>query len=297
MAGTLISRVKTKMFLHTRRRVLHLLDGQYASLLRGRSMDFDDLREYVPGDEIKDIDWKATARTGGTPLVKRYVADRKHRVLFVVDRGRNLLAHTPAGEVKRDLAIMTIGVLGSIALRHGDEVALVAGDEEGVRQLPFRGSERALEQALRVVADSPAPDGPRSDLVALLDRVRTTVRGRVFVVVVADEVEWSEHLASLVKRIAAQHELVWVELPDADPQVRGAAGQRAVDVSGEWRMPTFLADDPSVRAAFEYSKRKREMEMEDLFDRSAVSLARITTEDAVIPELLHMLRTRSHVHH
>ena len=52
----LLSKVKSKMFLHARRRVLHMLDGQYSSHLRGRSMDFDDLREYVPGDEVRDID-------------------------------------------------------------------------------------------------------------------------------------------------------------------------------------------------------------------------------------------------
>lgn len=241
MTGSLITRVKTKMFLHTRRRVLHLLDGQYASLLRGRSMDFDDLRAYVPGDEVKDIDWKATARTGGAPLVRRYVAERRHRVLFVVDRGRNLLARTPDGERKLDLAIMTVGVLGSIALRHGDEVALVAGDEDGVTQFPFRGSERALEQMLRTVADTPSLTGPQSDLVALLERVRSTVRGRLFLVVLADEVEWNDELAVLVRRLAAQHELVWVELPDADPQAIGPGGERAVDVAGTWHMPGFLS--------------------------------------------------------
>lgn len=297
MSGTLVTRVKTKMFLHTRRRVLHLLDGQYASLLRGRSMDFDDLREYVPGDEVKDIDWKATARTGGAPLVKRYVAERKHRVLFVVDRGRNLVAHTPSGEVKRDLAIMTVGVLGSIALRHGDEVGIVAGDASGVEQTPFRGSERALESVLRVVNGAPSLDGPVSDLEGLLERVRTTVRGRVFLVVVADECEWTPRLESLVRRLAAQHELVWIELPDADPQVQGPDGARAAEVAGGWRMPEVLRDDPRVRDAFEYERRKRAFAMEDAFDRSAVSLARIPTEDDVIPELLRMMKTRSHVHH
>ena len=67
-------------------RCASLLEGEYGSIHTGRSMDFDDLREYVPGDDIKDLDWKATARTG-RPLIKRYVATRQHAVLLVVDTG------------------------------------------------------------------------------------------------------------------------------------------------------------------------------------------------------------------
>ena len=298
MGDTLLTRIKSKMFLHSRRKVLHLLDGQYASLLRGRSMDFDDLREYVPGDEIRDIDWKATARGGGQrPLVKRYAAERKHRVLLVADRGRNLRARSAGGDDKRDVAVMALGVIGFLALRHGDEVGLVTGDENGVVQLPFRGSQQALERALRTVHDPSTVDGPRSDLVALLDRVRHTISRKLFLVVIADEIEWTPELAALVRRLAAQHECLWIQLEDADPRHRDAGGAGAFDVAGGWEMPSFLRGDRAIEREYEYARRRDRLEMEDTFDRSAVSFARVGTQDEVIPALLRMLKERSHVHH
>lgn len=297
MTDSLLTRVKSKMFLRSRRKVLHLLDGQYASLLRGRSMDFDDLREYVPGDEVKDIDWKATARTGGAPLVKRYVAERKHRMLFVADRGRNLRAHAAGGGEKRDVAIAAIGVLGYLALRHGDEVGLITGDAEGVTQLPFRSSQYALERALHTVYDASAVDGARSDLVALLERVRRTVSRKLFLVVIADELPWDDRLEAIVRRLAAQHELIWLQLGDADPRVRGERGQRAFDVDGGWSMPSFLSSDPVIDREYEYERAKLRLRMEDVLDRSAASHARIESEDEVIPALLRLVKERSHVRH
>ena len=87
----LLTKIKTQLVIHSRRKVTGLLEGQYASLHAGRSLDFSDLRDYLPGDDVSDIDWKASARTGSL-LVKRYVADRKHTLFLLVDTGRELAA-------------------------------------------------------------------------------------------------------------------------------------------------------------------------------------------------------------
>jgi uncharacterized protein (DUF58 family) len=117
----LLTPVKSKLFIVAHRRTWGLLDGEYASVFRGRSLDYDDLREYVTGDEVRDIDWKATARHG-SPLVKRWVATRTQTVLFVVDTGSGMAAQTSSGEPKSAVAITLVGMLGYLALRHGDLV-------------------------------------------------------------------------------------------------------------------------------------------------------------------------------
>src|SRR5918995_45327 len=81
---SLLRKVRMRTSIHAHRKVRSVLDGEYGSVHKGRSMDFDDLREYVPGDDIKDLDWKASARHG-RPLIKRYIATRQHAVLLVVD--------------------------------------------------------------------------------------------------------------------------------------------------------------------------------------------------------------------
>jgi uncharacterized protein (DUF58 family) len=70
-----LTRIKTRLSIHAHRKVRGLLEGEYAALHVGRGIDFNDLREYVRGDDVKDIDWKASAR-GRQLLVKRYVAER-----------------------------------------------------------------------------------------------------------------------------------------------------------------------------------------------------------------------------
>ena len=74
---SLFAKVKAKMDLYAHEKVRSLLDGQYGSVFKGRSLDFDDLREYIPGDDVKDIDWKATARSSGI-RIRRYQAIIKH---------------------------------------------------------------------------------------------------------------------------------------------------------------------------------------------------------------------------
>ncbi|NYF13399.1 uncharacterized protein (DUF58 family) [Pseudoclavibacter sp. JAI123] len=290
----LLAKVKSKMFLHARRRVLHLLDGQYASHLRGRSMDFDDLREYVAGDEIKDIDWKASARTG-QPLVKRYVAERRHRVLFAVDGGRNMAAISASGEPKREVLVTALGVLGYLAIRHGDEVGLVTGSSEGIRQLPFRSTSSALERMLHAVYDSVGLETATSDMNAVLDRVRLTVRHRALLVVIADEFDWDEERAALVRRLAAQHEIVWLQITDAEPHQRGARGELAFDVEGNWAMPSLFGGDRLLEREFEYAEQKRALDMERTFEANAVSYAEIASEQQVAPTLLALLKARMNV--
>ena len=89
--SSLLSQVKSKMMIYSHEKTRELLSGEYGSVFKGRSMDFDDLREYVIGDDTKDIDWKATARSGNT-LIRRYIAIRKHNILLIVDTGKNMAA-------------------------------------------------------------------------------------------------------------------------------------------------------------------------------------------------------------
>ena len=80
--------------------------------------------------------------------IRRYVAVRKHNILLVVDTGRNMAATSQNGDNKRDVSVMTAGVLSYIALKHGDLVGLVAGDSQSNTYLPFKGNNPHIEQLL-----------------------------------------------------------------------------------------------------------------------------------------------------
>ena len=106
-----------------------LLEGGRYALLHSRSLEFDDLRPYVRGDDVRDIDWKASARSGSV-LIKRFVDEKHHKILLVADAGRNMTAQAPSGEAKIDVAA---NILGAVRADHSQ-----AGrpDRHGVRRRP-----------------------------------------------------------------------------------------------------------------------------------------------------------------
>jgi uncharacterized protein (DUF58 family) len=286
MAGLLV-RIKSRMFIHAHRKALHLLDGEYGSLVTGRSMDFEDLRSYVAGDEVRDIDWKATARHGST-LVRRYTALRRQTVFFVVDTGRNMAARADDGEVKSEVALTVVGVLGYLAVRHGDEVSLLSGDSTRTVRTPARTGENHLERVLQTIDRAHGLDAPVSDLERTLRLVTRTVRRRAVVVVVADDVALGDEEKKLIRRLRAQH--VWITIGDIDPL--RFAGAAAVDDG--WAIPEALREDRRLTVELARTIRDDVASREADFDELGVSYRRIGRVADVVPGLLHLLRARSH---
>ncbi|MDQ0664051.1 uncharacterized protein (DUF58 family) [Arthrobacter ulcerisalmonis] len=249
MAG-LLQRVKSKMAIFAHRKARGMLDGEYGSVFRGRSLDFDDLRAYVPGDEVRDIDWKASARHG-SPLIKRYVAVRRQTVLLVTDTGRNMAAEARSGEVKKDIAVLALGVLGYLAHRHGDLVGLVCGDSAATRSLPAKGGEAHLERLLKHVDSHANLEAAASRIQDQLHHVARNVKGRHLLFVVADEIAADAATGQLLRRLRAQHEILWLTVRDAElaPSRQAGTDPNARGDSFSVADSTFLAWQPAMSAA------------------------------------------------
>ena len=286
--ASLLLRVRTKMSLFAHRRTLDLLEGGWASVHHGRSHDFDDLRAYVPGDEVKDIDWKATARHG-EPLVKRYVASRRRSLVLVVDTGRNMAATAASGETKKEIAIMAAGALGYIASRHGDVVSLVAGDEGGTVALPAGATEAHLERLLRQVDRRVSLDAPRSDLQGVLDWVARGVRRRSILVVVTDDVVVDAELVRLLRRLRAQHEIVWVTVGDADLMTRSGHARDVYDVQEVTALPAYLRENAALRRAFDESSARRADDAGRQLQALGIISERLSSQAAVVPGLFTLM--------
>ena len=173
-----LSRIKAFISLYSSKVSTNILDGEFRSIYRGRSLDFDELREYVTGDNVRDVDWKASSRSGKL-LVRRYVAEKRHNVLFVVDSGIRMTADTSAGEPKADLAMDTVGVIAYLVNQGSDEYALLMEGKEGLCFTNFgRGGMHfeELEQLGRKNIEGPAPDPVKREipfLSRLAERVKS----------------------------------------------------------------------------------------------------------------------------
>lgn len=288
----LITQVKSRLFIHSSKKSMHALDGAYASLLHGRSLDFEDLRPYEYGDQVRDIDWKATAKHG-SPLVKRTRATRMHTVLFVVDTGRGMNALAADERPKRDLAILTVGALGFLAIRHGDDISVVRGDAGGIRRIAPSRTERALEYALRGIEAATRESRAPSDRNALLSFVARMISKRMIVVIVTDEQPVDDDTERMLRRLRVQHDVLWVTLRDADPVLEQTSTTRR-DVDSRWQVPDFVHGDPEVMQALAAQEAADIARRDDLLRSLEITHAELDGQETAVPELLAMLGRRSH---
>ncbi|MEA3550548.1 DUF58 domain-containing protein [Pseudarthrobacter sp. C1] len=291
---SLLQRVKSNMAIFAHRKARGMLDGEYGSVFRGRSLDFDDLRAYVPGDEVRDIDWKASARHG-SPLIKRYVAVRRQSVILVTDSGRNMAAAAYSGETKKDIAVMALGVMGYLAHRHGDMVGLVCGDSGGTTSLPAKGGEAHLERLLRQVHSAATLDAAPSRIEDQLHHVARKVKGRNLLFVVADELAASPALGQLLRRLRAQHEVLWLTVRDAglapgDPLLQPEQGlPDSYSVSGSRPLLAHLARDPAVAAAYANAVAERDAGRRAMLRQAGITEGEVAGTGGVMTALFALL--------
>lgn len=210
--GRLLDRAKT----HIGRAADGLLDGGRYALVHTRSLEFDDLRPYVPGDDVRDIDWKASARSGDI-LIKRFVSERHHKILVVADGGRNMLGHSPTDEPKYVVAENLIGALGMVTLRRSDEIGMVFGDARGSADIRLRRGETHIEYLLAHYHDHVSRNPGHSDIRTQLAWAAEHYRRPHLIVVVSDEPDVDDRLAELLTRIRGRHDVLWAMVTDHPP--------------------------------------------------------------------------------
>ncbi len=203
-------------------------------------MDFNDLRTYVRGDDTKDIDWKASARTGSL-LVKRYETVRQHTLLLVLASGRSMATHLTEDCVKRDVAVLVAGLVGLSAVGRGDRVMLVHGSARDHHLIEPAAGELHLERCLGAYFDATRLDSPAGDLGSLLAHVGRVVRRRTIMLVVCDEDELHDEIVPVLRRLVVQHEVLLVVLSDLDPTGPGRA--RVHDVDNGLPLPDWVRND------------------------------------------------------
>src|SRR5665213_572932 len=164
-ARVILSRMR-QLELRTHRLVNNTLAGEYHSVFKGRGMDFDDVREYVPGDEVRTIDWNVTARAG-RPFVKKYTEERELTILLIVDVSASGNFGS-ATQSKRELAAELASVLAFSAIRNSDKVGLILYTNEIELYIPPKKGRRHVMRVVREILYY-QPRGRGTDTVKALD--------------------------------------------------------------------------------------------------------------------------------
>jgi uncharacterized protein (DUF58 family) len=282
-----VTREVRRLEITTRHLVRDIMAGEYSSAFRGRGVEFAEVREYQPGDDIRTIDWNVTARLGAA-YVKRYLEERELTVLFVADRS----ASSGFGSVRRtksDLTTEVCAVLALAAARNNDRVGAVFATDRVEHYVAPRKGRR---QALRVISDllSFQPSGSGTDLGAALTYLEPMLHRRAVVFLVSDFL--GTGYESPLGRLARRHDVIALQL--IDPRERELPDIGLVTLwdpeSGSWRVVD--TGDLGLRERFRARAAAFDATLERTLLESGADLLRLETGKSYAEPLLGFFRRR-----
>jgi len=269
--------------IFTNRAVNDILAGEYQSVFKGRGMEFDEVREYQPGDDVRTIDWNVTARSGH-PFVKRYVEERELTVLLAVDVSASGLFGSVAKR-KSEVAAELCALLAFSAIKNNDKVGLLLFSHRIERFIPPRKGGSHVLRIIREVLGY-QPQGRGTDLAQALEYLGKVARKRGVVFLLSDflAADFTKPLALLARR----HDLIAISIADRRELTIPALGLlELLDAeSGESRV--IDSSDPLFQARFAEMGRQRQKGLATLFGSLSVDHIPIVLELGETKEVGHI---------
>jgi uncharacterized protein (DUF58 family) len=277
------------------RRLDGLLQGDYRSLFYGYGVDFADLREYQPGDDIRYIDWNVTARMD-TPYIRQYIEDREISAWFLLDLSPSMDFGT-LQSLKRTVLIDFVTTFARLLTRHGNRVGAMFYGSRVERTIPARSGKM---QVLRLVNDllkqPQLPKAPFTNLSPLLVTGLNAIKRRSLIFIVSDFISapgWEGPLSLLNQR----HEVIairlWdpreVELPDIGPMIMEDA-----ETGEQLYVDTH---DKRFRQRFLKAAQEREAALNAAFKRAQVDVLSLSTEEDLVRAIVRFAQLRQQRRH
>jgi len=273
--------------LRTRGLVNTLFSGEYQSVFKGQGMEFAEVREYVPGDEYRTIDWNVSARMGH-PYVKTYAEERELTVLFAVDLSGSVQFGT-RGRFKAELAAEIAAVIAMAAIKNNDRVGLVLFTDRIEQFVPPKKGRR---HALRLIRDLLAfePSGRGTDLSVALDYIGRIQRHRAILFLVSDFQD--RDFEKSLRVISRRHDLVAVTVGDPRERELPDVGYlELVDAETDQRV-VLDSGNRFVREQFEHLATEEETRLRRLLRRLSVDQIEIQTDRSYVRPLINFFEAR-----
>ena len=274
------------------RRLDGVLQGDYRSLFYGYGLDFADLREYQPEDDIRYIDWNVTARMD-TPYVRQYVEDREVTAWFLLDLSPSMdFGAAALRRQKRAVLIDFVATLARLLTQHGNRVGAIFFGSQIERTIPARGGRL---QVLRLVNDllrqPPLKRAPFTDLTPLLRGALNAFKKRSLVFIVSDFISapgWEKPLALLNRR----HETLAVRLWDPSETDLPDIGPLLMEDAETGEQLYVDTHDRKFRQRFKEAAERREAELAQTCKRAGVDLFSFSTNEDLVRALVRLAMER-----
>ena len=288
-------RILLKLDWNVIRRLDGMLQGDYRSLFYGFGVDFADLREYQPEDDIRYIDWNVTARMD-TPYVRQYHEDRDITAWFLLDMSPSVDFGTLQTQVeKRTMLIDFVTVISRLLTRHGNRVGAMMFGNKIQHTVPARGGRL---QVLRLVNDmlkQPRLSNiPTTNLKSFLNGALNSIKRRSLVFVISDfisEPGWEKPLSLLAQR----HEVLAIRLYDPRETDLPDVGMVVLEDSETGEQLFVDTHDKKFRKRFADAAQKREQDLKTAFKRTGVDVLSLSTDDDLVRAIVRFAKQRQQV--
>jgi uncharacterized protein (DUF58 family) len=275
---------------HVVRRLDGLLQGDYRSLFYGYGLDFADLREYQPQDDIRYIDWNVTARMD-TPYVRQYVEEREVTAWFLLDLSPSMDFGTTHSR-KREALIDLVGTIARLLTRHGNRVGAIFYGDRVSRTIAARSGRIQVLRIINDLLNQPQlPQAPQASLAPLLEGGLRAIRRRALIFVISDFISpagWERPLTLLSQRhetIAFRlYDRYEMELPDIGPIVMEDA-----ETGEQLYVDTH---DAGFRQRFAEAAQQREAQLQAALRRAGVDALSLATDEDLVRAIVRFATLR-----
>ena len=286
--------------IRTKRLVNTLFSGDYKSSFKGRGIEFLDLREYLPGDDVRTIDWKVTARYGlsrGTayhPFVKKYAEERELTVMLVVDASGSSRFGTK-NLFKLEQAAQVAATLAFSAIRNNDKVGLIFFTDRVERYVPAR---KGRSHVLRLIRDILyfEPEGKGTDPAQALEFLMNVIKRRAIVFLISDFIGEGFRPAVLRTPLgiaSRRHDMVAVSVTDPAEEKLPKLGLVTVEDAETGEIATIDTRDPGLGRTFERHVQFRREDAAKLFRQLGVDHIPVLTSEDFTPKLHKFFQERA----
>jgi uncharacterized protein (DUF58 family) len=276
--------------LRTNRLVTETLGGQYHSVFKGQGMNFEEVREYQPGDEVRAIDWNVTARMNH-PFVKKFVEERELTLMLLVDvSGSGLFG---SGEQsKRELAAEIGSVLAFSAIRNNDKVGLILFTDEIEKFIPPRKGRRHVLRVIREILFF-EPKGRRTNLNVALQFLDRVTPHRAIAIVLSDFLvsgndmqeggvanfgAFAQNSRAVLRQANRRHDVVAVQIADRYEFELPPIGRLVLEDAETGEVVEVNTREMGRRAAFAQQQAAAQEELERLFRTVGVDAIKLRTD-------------------
>ena len=271
----------------TTKAVNDVLAGEYHSVFKGRGMEFDEVREYQPGDEVRSIDWNVTARMGH-PYVKRYREERELTVMFLVDLSASGAFGT-AGKLKNEVAAEVCALLAFSAIKNNDKVGLIVFTDEVELFIP---PAKGTSHVLRLIRDllEFSPRQTQTDICGALDYFGRVVPRRCVAFLVSDFL--GQEFESPLRVVGRRHDLVAVSVTDPRELCLPAVGLVELEDAETGELVLLDTGSRAVRNRYAGLGEARRQALREDFRGMGVDQIEVMTDRDYVRSLMAFFRGR-----